>query len=61
MDSGSHSKQGTALRLFKPELTLQRQDADMDSRLVDLVQLLARRAARQMFEQQMRERRRLRP
>lgn len=58
MDSGNHPKQRNALRLVEPELLLQRRGADADPRLVDLVRLLARRAARNVFEQQMRERRR---
>ena len=58
MDSGSQSKQETGLRLIKPELSLQRRGADADPRLADLVRLLARRAARKIFEQQKWERRR---
>lgn len=61
MDQGNHSKQGNALRLVKPELALQNRGADIDPRFVDLVRLLARRAAWNVFEQQMRERRRPRP
>jgi hypothetical protein len=46
----------TARRLFKPDLQLRRLDENADLRLVELVRLLARRAARQVFEEQMKGR-----
>jgi len=60
MDYGNSPKQRSALRLVEPELTLLQRGAGPDPRLVELVRLLARRAAREVFEEQMKERRTLR-
>ncbi|KAB2756310.1 hypothetical protein F9K97_21350 [Brucella anthropi] len=56
MNSGNRPKQRSALRLNEPELTLLRRGDGPDPRLVELVRLLARRAAREAFEEQTRER-----
>lgn len=48
------------LRPVEPELTLTRRGHGPDPRLVELVRLLARRAARQVYEEQMKQRRTLR-
>ncbi len=45
------------LRLVEPELTLTHRGEGPDPRLVELVRLLARRAARDIYEEQMRRRR----
>ncbi|WP_245294792.1 hypothetical protein [Rhizobium rhizosphaerae] len=57
MDHGSRPKQRSALRLIEPELTLARRGDGPDPRMVELARLLARRAAREVYEEQMRERR----
>ncbi|MGX8009706.1 hypothetical protein ACVDG8_012185 [Mesorhizobium sp. ORM8.1] len=57
MNSGNRPKQRSALRLNEPELTLLRRGNGPDPRLVELVRLLARRAAREVFEEQTKERR----
>ena len=56
MNSGNRPKQRSALRLNEPELTLLRRGDGPDPRLVEVVRLLARRAAREAFEEQTRER-----
>lgn len=57
MNSGNRPKQRSPLRLVEPELTLARRGDGPDPRLVELARLLARRAAREVFEAEMRERR----
>jgi hypothetical protein len=54
-DHGNRPKQRSALRLVEPELTLR--SAWRRFRLIDLVRLLARRAAREVYEEQMNGRR----
>lgn len=56
MNSGNRPKQRSTLRLNEPELTLLRRGDGPDPRLVELVRLLARRAAREAFEEQTKER-----
>ncbi len=48
---------GCTLRLVEPELTLVRRGDGPDPRMVELVRLLARRAAQEVYEEQMKERR----
>ena len=57
MDHSTRPKQRSSLRLIEPELTLVRRGDGPDPRLVELARLLARRAAREVFEAQMKERR----
>jgi len=57
MDHGKRPKQRSALRLVEPELTLVRRGEGSDPRLIELVRLLARRAAREVYEEQMNGRR----
>ncbi|MVA32862.1 hypothetical protein ACQY1H_14350 [Agrobacterium vitis] len=57
MNSGNRPTQRSTLRLNEPELTLLRRGDGLDPRLVELVRLLARRAAREAFEEQTKERR----
>lgn len=57
MDNGNRPKQTSALRLIEPELTLVRRGDGPDPRLVELARLLARRAAREVFEEQTKGRR----
>ena len=57
MDHDKRPKQRSPLRLVEPELTLVRRGDGSDPRLVELARLLARRAAREVFEAQMKERR----
>jgi len=57
MDHGNRPKQRSSLRLVEPELTLVRRGDGPDPRLVELARLLARRAAREVFEEQMKGRR----
>ncbi|MFC0499908.1 hypothetical protein [Asaia krungthepensis] len=57
MDHGNRPKQKSALRLVEPELTLARRGDGPDPRMVELVRLLARRAAREVYEEQIKERR----
>jgi hypothetical protein len=57
MDHGNRPKQTSALRLLEPELTLVRHGESSDPRLIELVRLLARRAARKVYEEQMKGRR----
>jgi len=57
MDNGKRPKQTSALRLREPELTLARRGNGPDPRLVELARLLARRAAREVFEEQTKGRR----
>ncbi|UWF60432.1 hypothetical protein [Brucella sp. 2716] len=56
MNSGNRPKQRSTLRLNEPELTLLPHGDGPDPRLVELVRLLARRAAREAFEEQTKER-----
>lgn len=56
MNSGNCPEQRSTLRLNEPELTLLRRGDGPDPRLVELVRLLARRAAREAFEEQTKER-----
>ncbi|OAP43130.1 hypothetical protein ATB98_15275 [Sinorhizobium saheli] len=55
MNSGNRPKQRSTLRLNEPELTLLRRGDSPDPRLVELVRLLARRAAQEAFEEQTKE------
>jgi hypothetical protein len=57
MVARSCQKREAALRLEKLGLQLRQSDYGADLRLVELVRLLARRAARQAFEEQMKGRR----
>lgn len=57
MDHGDRKQLKSALRLVEPELTLVRRGPEPDPRLTALVRLLARRAARQVYEAQLEERR----
>lgn len=57
MKHGSHSEQRSMLRLVEPNPTPVRDGDGPDPRLVELVRLLARRAARDIYEEQMRRRR----
>ncbi|KIU47353.1 hypothetical protein QU41_19760 [Bradyrhizobium elkanii] len=57
MDHKNRPKQTSALRLIEPELTLARRGEGSDPRLIELVRLLARRAAREIYEEQMKGRR----
>ncbi|WP_152027232.1 hypothetical protein [Brucella pituitosa] len=52
MTSGKRQKQGSPLRQTKPELTLEPHGNGQDPRLVEMVRLLARRAAREVFEEE---------
>lgn len=56
MDQGNRPQQRSTLRLVEPELTLVRRGDGSDPRLVELARLLARRAAREVFEEQRKER-----
>jgi len=56
MDQGNRQQQRSALRLVEPELSLVRNGDGPDPRLIELARLLARRAAREVFEEQMKER-----
>lgn len=60
MDHGNRPKQRSALRFVEPELTLVRRGDGPDPRMVEFVRLLARRAAREVYEAHMKERRPLR-
>jgi hypothetical protein len=53
MKSRNRQRQKTVLRLIEPDLRLLRVGSDVDPRLVELVRLLARRAAREVFEEEM--------
>jgi hypothetical protein len=53
MDNGKRPKQMSALRLVEPELALVPRGNGPDPRLVELARLLARRAAREIYEEQM--------
>ena len=57
MDAGNRQKRESALQFVQPDLQLRRCGQGSDPRLVELVRLLARRAARQAFEEQMKGRR----
>jgi len=57
MKSSDRAKQGDAFQLIEPELILSRQGDGSDPRLTELVRLLARRAARPLYEEQMKGRR----
>lgn len=57
MENGNRPKQTSALRLIEPGLTLVRRGDGPDPRLVELARLLARRAAREVFEEQTKGRR----
>ena len=56
MGCSNNQLRKTARRFVKPDLQLRRLDENADLRLVELVRLLARRAARQVFEEQMKGR-----
>ena len=56
MDQDKRQQQRSALRLVKPELSLVRRGDGPDPRLSELARLLARRAARVVFEEQVKER-----
>lgn len=56
MDHGKRPQQRSALRLVEPDLTLVRRGDGPDPRLVELAHLLARRAGREVFEGQKKER-----
>ncbi|HEY8248545.1 MAG TPA: hypothetical protein VIG38_14865 [Hyphomicrobium sp.] len=57
MNQGKRPQQRSPRRLVEPELTFARRGDGPDPRLVELVRLLARRAAREVFEEQKQERR----
>jgi hypothetical protein len=57
METSNRQRQKIALRFVEPNLQLRRSGESIDLRLVELVRLLARRAARQVFEEQMKGRR----
>jgi len=57
MDKGPGKAGRKINRLIEPELTLTKRGEGSDPRLVDVVRLLARRAAREVYERQTRERR----
>lgn len=57
MDHGNRPKQRSALRLIEPELTLMPRGDGPDPHMVELARLLARRAARGGYEEQMKGRR----
>lgn len=57
METGNRQQRKTALRPVEPDLQLRQLGDSADPRLVELVRLLARRAARQVFEEQMKGRR----
>lgn len=61
MDHGKRLKPRRRHQLDQPELTLVRQGEEADPRLVELIRLLARRAAREVYRKQMKERRLRRP
>jgi hypothetical protein len=56
MNHGNRQIRKSAVQLIEPELTLVRQVDGPDPRLVELVRLLARRAAREVFEEQIKGR-----
>ncbi|MET3352808.1 hypothetical protein V5F34_20695 [Xanthobacter autotrophicus] len=56
MDQDKRQQQRSALRLVEPELSLVRRGDGPDPRLSELARLLARRAAREVFEEQIKER-----
>jgi len=55
MNRGNRPKQASTLQLPEPELSLVRRGDCPDPRLIELARLLARRAARKAFEEQMKE------
>ena len=57
MNRGDHSERKGMLRLIEPDRAPSGRDDEPDPRLVELVRLLARRAAREIYEEQMRQRR----
>lgn len=58
MDGGNRPEQERKrVRPVEPELKLVRRGNGPDPRLVEVVRLLARRAARQVYEEQRKERR----
>ena len=57
MKSRNRRQQKTVFRLVEPDLQLHRCDDGLDPRLVELVRLLARRAAKQVLGKQMKGRR----
>ena len=57
MHNGNRQQRRSALRLVEPELTLVRNADSPDPRLVEMVRLLARRAAREVYGDQQEERR----
>lgn len=57
MDHGDRLRQRSSLRLVEPELTLVLRGNGPDPRLAELARLLARRAAREVYEAQTKERR----
>ncbi|PWK61249.1 hypothetical protein C8K44_1343 [Aminobacter sp. AP02] len=54
MKSGNRQQQKDTLRLAEPTLTLARHGDGPDARLVEIVRLLARRAAREAYEEELR-------
>ena len=58
MHNGNRQQRRSALLLVEPELTLVCRGDSPDPRLVEMVRLLARRAAREVYEDQQEERRR---
>lgn len=58
MQNGKCHQRRSALWLVEPELALVRSGDGPDPRLVEMVRLLARRAAREVYEEQREERRR---
>jgi hypothetical protein len=57
MKDSNRQTRESAYRLAEPELTLVHRGEGADPRLLELVRLLARRAARQAYEEQMKGRR----
>lgn len=53
----THRQRAERKEFGQPELTLARRGDGPDSRLREMVRLLARRAAREVYEQEQRERR----
>ena len=53
MRTSNGQQRKTALRLVESDLQLRQHDENADPRLIELARLLARRAARQVFEEQM--------
>jgi hypothetical protein len=57
MRDGDRQTRKSVPRLEEPELTLARRGEGSDPRLIELVRLLARRAAREAYEEETKDRR----